>query len=349
MPLPVLEQDERILVTVSGSPIDYREATEAPAITVTATPREAARDWLDLSVTVAVDDQDVPFDELLRALATEQELLILASGTYLRLDQPELQQLRRLIEEARSLQEHVRDGLGVSRYHVDLWAELEQLGVVDTQTAAWRQALTSLATGGSIPARALSPRVDATLRRYQFDGFAWLALLRDHGLGGVLADDMGLGKTVQTLALIADARDQCSATGTGPGQPHPASSSPRRAWCTTGRAEVARFAPTLSVGADRETRAPGTGSPRHGAGRTSSSPSYTLFRTRLRRVYAGLDWAGSILDEAQFVKNHAVEGLPVRAPAASAPFKLAITGTPMENNLMELWSLLSITAPGLFP
>jgi superfamily II DNA or RNA helicase len=342
--LPVLEQDQRILVTVSGTPIDYREATEAPAITVTATPRESTRDWLDLSVTVAVDGQDVPFDELLRALATEQELLILASGTYLRLDQPELQQLRRLVEEARSLQEHVRDELGVSRYHVDLWAELEQLGVVDTQAAAWRQALTSLSAGGSIPPRALSPRVDATLRGYQSDGYAWLAYLRDNGLGGVLADDMGLGKTLQAIALIADARDSQAEAGPPPPWLVVAPASVVHNWA----AEVERFAPSLSVVAIGETSA------KRGTGLADTTRradvvvvSYTLFRLDFDEFDA-LEWSGLVLDEAQFVKNHQSKAYAC-ARRLDVPTKLAITGTPMENNLMELWSLLSITAPGLFP
>ena len=347
--LPVLERDDRILVTVSGSPIDYREATEAPAITVTATPRDSTRDWLDLSVTVAVDGQEVPFDDLLRALATEQELLILASGTYLRLDQPELQQLRRLIEEARSLQEHVRDGLGVSRYHVDLWAELEQLGVVDTQAAAWRQALASLAEGGTIPARALSPRVDATLRGYQSDGYAWLAHLRDNGLGGVLADDMGLGKTLQTIALIADERDALPATDgqarTGAPWLVVAPTSVVHNWA----AEVARFAPSLVVVPISETSAKrGTRIAEAVAGRGRRRRLVHAVPARLRRVRRpAVDRPrarrGAVRQEPP------VEGVRMRAAAATCPSSWPSPAHPMENNLMELWSLLSITAPGLFP
>jgi SNF2 family DNA or RNA helicase len=75
--------------------------------------------------------------------------------------------------------------------------------------------------------------------------------------------------------------------------------------------------------------------------------SYTLFRLDFD-AYAAADWSGLLLDEAQFVKNHQSKAYQC-ARKLPAPFKLAITGTPMENNLMELWSLLSITAPGLFP
>ena len=76
--------------------------------------------------------------------------------------------------------------------------------------------------------------------------------------------------------------------------------------------------------------------------------SYTLFRLDFDEYHAAQSWSGLILDEAQFVKNHQAKAYQC-ARKLAAPFKLAITGTPMENNLMELWSLLSIAAPGLFP
>ena len=75
--------------------------------------------------------------------------------------------------------------------------------------------------------------------------------------------------------------------------------------------------------------------------------SYTLFRLEYDE-YAAISWAGLVLDEAQFIKNHQSQAHQC-ARKLPAPFKLAITGTPLENNLMELWALLSITAPGLFP
>ncbi len=75
--------------------------------------------------------------------------------------------------------------------------------------------------------------------------------------------------------------------------------------------------------------------------------SYTLLRLDFE-AYGAAEWAGLFLDEAQYVKNHQSKAYQC-ARRLATPFKVAITGTPMENNLMELWSLLSITAPGLFP
>jgi SNF2 family DNA or RNA helicase len=152
---------------------------------------------------------------------------------------------------------------------------------------------------------------------------------------------MGLGKTLQSLALIEHARHA------EPGHPPfliVAPTSVVHNWA----AESARFTPGLAVVPVTETTA------RRGrpladviAGADVVVTSYALLRIDCDD-YAGQDWSGLILDEAQFAKNHQsrVYQCARRVPA---PFKLAITGTPMENNLMELWSLLSITAPGLFP
>ena len=183
--------------------------------------------------------------------------------------------------------------------------------------------------------------IDASLRPYQVDGFRWLAFLWKFGLGGILADDMGLGKTLQTLALIAHAKE----TG--------ADLAPFLIVAPTSvvsnwPSEAARFTPGLKVVSVTDTL--------RRRGQTLDEviedadvvvTSYTLLRLDID-AYADRYWAGLILDEAQFTKNHQSKVYQCcrRLPA---PFKLAITGTPMENNMMELWSLLSITAPGLFP
>ncbi|MCA1822414.1 MAG: DEAD/DEAH box helicase, partial [Pseudonocardia sp.] len=113
-------------------------------------------------------------------------------------------------------------------------------------------------------------------------------------------------------------------------------------------AEAARFAPSLAVVTITDTlRRRGQDLPEAIAGADVVITSYTLFRLDAD-AYEAAAWSGLILDEAQFTKNHQSKVYQC-ARRLPAPFKLAITGTPMENNLMELWSLLSITAPGLFP
>jgi superfamily II DNA or RNA helicase len=346
--VPELEASADVVVQVSGEARDYREADEPPVISLATTDRADSHDWFDLAVTVSIDGEEIPFDDLFRALAAERELMILQSGTYFSLDRPELHQLRRLIEEARGLQESGSRGLGISRFQADLWEELQALGVVAGQAAAWRSTVEGLAAAGGadaagIPERPLPAGVQATLRGYQQAGFDWLSFLYDHRLGGILADDMGLGKTLQAIALITHARDAAGGEGRAPFLVvAPTSVVPN--WA----AECARFAPGLTVATITETsRKRTTGLADASAGADVVITSYTLFRLDFDE-YNAQEWAGLLLDEAQFVKNHQSKAHQC-ARRLSTSFKLAITGTPMENNLMEFWSLLSITAPGLFP
>ncbi len=335
-----------IVVQVSADAPSYREADEAPVISLATSESTDTRDWFDLAVTVTIEGEDIPFDDLFRALATDQDLMILDSGTYFSLDRPELQQLRRLIEEARGLQESNAGTLGLSRFQADLWDELQLLGVVAEQAATWRSAVEGLSEAAPIAERPLPPNVHASLRAYQQTGFDWLSFLYDHQLGGVLADDMGLGKTLQAIALIAHARasqrEEPGATRTPFLVVAPTSVVSN--WAT----ECARFAPDLQTVAITQTARKRGSSLLDELGEADVViTSYTLFRLDFEE-YNAKDWAGLLLDEAQFVKNHQSKA-HVCARRLRTPFKLAITGTPMENNLMELWSLLSITAPGLFP
>ena len=192
------------------------------------------------------------------------------------------------------------------------------------------------------------PSVCAQLRPYQLSGFQWLAFLWTNGLGGILADDMGLGKTLQTLALIQHAKDVRGPEPPGTGSSRPflivAPTSVLANWAT----EAERFAPDLKVVTVSDTLG------RRGVslsgvidGADAVVTSYTLLRLDFE-AYGAAEWAGLFLDEAQYVKNHQSKAYQC-ARRLATPFKVAITGTPMENNLMELWSLLSITAPGLFP
>ena len=339
--LPVLEAADDLDVRFVGDAPEYREASAPPTLTFATSARAESRDWFDLSVRVTVDGDDVPFDEVFRALATGQELMILPDGTYFSLDRPELQQLRHLIEEARGLQDSPNDSLRINRAQSDLWEELQDLGSAEAEAAAWRDTLAGLADGATIAHRPLPAAVQASLRPYQQTGFDWLGFLHDTGLGGVLADDMGLGKTLQAISLIVDARERQA-------EPKPflvvAPTSVVHNWAT----ECARFAPGLSVAAITETTAKRGGSLAHAVATADVViTSYTLFRLDFDE-YDAVSWAGLLLDEAQFVKNHKSRAHQC-AKRLQAPFKLAITGTPLENNLMELWSLLSITAPGLFP
>ncbi|HTU05352.1 MAG TPA: SNF2-related protein, partial [Trebonia sp.] len=337
--LPLLSGRDDIRVEVSGQVPDYREAGDSLRIGVSAGELDGEQDWFDLGITVTVEGSEVPFADLFVALANGESHLLLPDGAYFSLDKPELVALARLIEEARALQDRAgTDGpLRISRFQAGLWDELAGLGVVRHQAAVWQRQVQGLLSLASVPTVEPPAALRSLLRPYQLAGFQWLAFLWQHGLGGILADDMGLGKTLQTLALLSHAR--------------PATDKPFLIVAPTSvlanwAAEAHRFTPDLKVVTISDTLA------RRGAalesviaGADAVVISYTLLRLDFAS-YGALSWSGLVLDEAQYVKNHQSKAHAC-ARQVTAPFKVAITGTPMENNLMELWSLLSITAPGL--
>ncbi|WP_328889585.1 DEAD/DEAH box helicase [Streptomyces sp. NBC_00316] len=173
------------------------------------------------------------------------------------------------------------------------------------------------------------PGLDATLRDYQLRGLAWLDRMTSLGLGGCLADDMGLGKTITVIALHL----------------HRAHPAPTLVVCPASllgnwHREINRFAPGVPV---RRF---------HGTDRTLDDPdggfvltTYGTMRSSAARL-AAHSWGLVVADEAQHVKNpHSSTAKALRT--IPAPARIALTGTPVENNLSELWALLDWTTPGL--
>jgi superfamily II DNA or RNA helicase len=337
--LPLLSDLEGVEIEQDGTVLEYREVLDPPVVSLGGAPSDE-RDWFDLAVTVTVDGEDVPFAELFVALAEEQSHLILPSGTFFSLDRQELRQLAELIAEARELGDDRADGIHLSRFQASLWEDLQRLGVVTAQARNWEDSVRALTEASTRIDHPVPQSLDATLRPYQLTGFNWLAYLSEHRLGGVLADDMGLGKTIQALALMCHTKER---DPTGPPYLVVAPTSVVGNWGS----ECRRFAPGLSAVTIAETeRRRGVALEKLAADSDLVITSYALFRLEYDH-YAALPWAGLFLDEAQFAKNRTSHAYR-RAKMLPVPFKVAMTGTPIENNLMELWSLLSITAPGLF-
>ena len=367
--LPALEQVDGVVVEVAGEVPDYREAEEAPLITTDVAEDGERLDWFSLQVRVRVGDEDVPLDRLMTAVATGAEEVLLDSGRWVSLeDRPEIVRLARLMEEGRDLRDpeaRSAGDLSVTPFQAGLYAELVRLGVVGEATRRWREGVERLlavaaaaeagdddggAGSGAGAASALDVPVPAglraALRPYQLDGYRWLALLQSTGLGGVLADDMGLGKTIQVLAVAQRMMEGRSAVV--PEENGPvlvvAPTSVVGAWVE----QAARFCPDLRVRAVTRTRAKrGEELGEIVADADMVVTSYTIARLE-EEDFTGVDWSWVVLDEAQFVKNRtAVTYKTVRS--LRTPSTVAITGTPLENSLMDLWSLLSIAAPGLLP
>jgi SNF2 family DNA or RNA helicase len=179
----------------------------------------------------------------------------------------------------------------------------------------------------------LPPTLRAELRDYQVEGFVWLSRLARWGAGACLADDMGLGKTVQAIAVMLDRAEEGPCLVVAP-----------TSVCPNWESETARFAPTLrlhrlSAASDRAALIAGLGA------RDVLVCSYGLLHQAAEDL-AGRSWQMVVLDEAQAIKNS--ETRRARAvQTLQAGFRLALTGTPVENYLDELWSLFSFVNPGV--
>src|SRR5581483_4286972 len=175
------------------------------------------------------------------------------------------------------------------------------------------------------------------LRPYQRRGFSWLEFLKQVGLGACLADDMGLGKTIQTLALLQhdwDAGERrptllvCPTSVTGNWQK-----------------EAAKFVPGLPVLLHHGiARNKGEAFQTDAAQHAIVISTYALLH-RDHETLKEVDWAGVILDEAQNIKN--AETKQARAARAlKSAYRVTLTGTPVENNVGDLWSLMEFLNPG---
>lgn len=343
--VPELASVPGIEVRKTGKMPEYREAQGAPKLTVTRVP-SATEDWFDLGVLVTVDGKTVPFAPLFRALAKGAKKLLLIDNSFLYLNHRALAPLAELIAEGQSLDEW-EAGVRITRHQAAVFADFEDFeGEESSASAQWRSLVADLGREVPVPV-AVPPTVRAELRPYQLRGFEWLAFLWRHRLGGILGDDMGLGKTLQCLTLMAWVKQT-------PTETRPflviAPTSVVGNWA----AEAVRFTPGMKVRV-RTATAAALGRPvGHDADEADILvTSYALFRLDYDQYLdiandPDRGFAGMILDEAQFVKNARAKGneLAEQLPVA---WKLAVTGTPMENSLRELHSIARIVAPGLFP
>ena len=195
----------------------------------------------------------------------------------------------------------------------------------------------------------LPPGITAQLRPYQLEGFHFLAYLATNHFGGILADDMGLGKTLQTLAWLVWLRGQRN--GEGSAEKSEASKMPvlpslvvcPKSVMDNWHAEAARFTPGLRV------RIWSPGEIGSFGGELASADLHVLNYSQLRSLGESLvpvRWQTVILDEGQYIKNPNSQTAQV-ARALRADHRLILSGTPIENRLLDLWSLMSFAMPGV--
>lgn len=330
---------DHVEVEVTGTRHAYRELDGAPQVRITQQASPGKNDWFDLGFEITIEGRQIPFPSLFVALAQGRAKLLMPDRTYFSLDHPAFDALRELIREGEALAEWEPERQRISRFQVDMWDDLQEVADETIASREWERTALSLRTLEDAPVPPLPEALQAELRPYQREGYAWLTFLFSHGLGGVLADDMGLGKTLQTLALVTHARERSAS------EPPflvvaPASVLP--VW----RREAERFAPGLEVRVlDRTAAARGTDLPTAMLGADLVVTSYSVLRID-EEEFASTRFQGFVLDEAQFVKNRRSRTHRA-AKGVRAGFRLAITGTPMENSLDDLWAILDLVAPGL--
>jgi SNF2 family DNA or RNA helicase len=304
--------------------------SQTPSATSVTGAKFGLGDLVDFRYDVAVGDQVIDPAELAE-LARLKVPLVRLRGQWVELDEAHLEAALKFLERQQAGTMTAGDallaGLGTSGEGVPLTG-------VDAD--GWLGDLLSGQADRRLEPMAAPAGFAGTLRPYQERGLSWLSFLGDLGLGGILADDMGLGKTIQLLSLVAA---------------QPAGSGPTLLVCPMSlvgnwQREAARFTPGLRVhvhhGADRLDA---DGFAAAAAEADLVITSYGV-ATRDQAALSTVTWARVVCDEAQNIKNHATkQARAVRTlPAAT---RIALTGTPVENRLSELWSIMEFTNPGL--
>ena len=286
--------------------------------------------WFDVEGQLAVDDnQVINFRELMDKVAEsdQSQFIQLSEGQYVALTE----NLRRKLREMEGLLSQGQDGLQLHPLAAGILDDVaDQLGEFEADIA-WRESLQRIQSVGQHIARVPST-FKAELRPYQLDGFRWLMRLADWGVGACLADDMGLGKTIQGLAMLQARAEEGAALVIAP-------ASVTRNWIR----ESAKFAPTLNpilLGqGDRDAIIESVGT------YDMLVVSYGLLPF-VGESLAAKRFGTIILDEAQAIKNRGTKRSQV-AMSLQGDFRVATTGTPIENHLGELWNLFQFLNPGL--
>lgn len=290
---------------------------------------EGTNDWLDLSITTKMDAQTYQLPSLLKKRKAGEHFIPIGKSDYALLPEAWVRRMELLEQASDPRQEHLRIS---SRQVLLLESVLDELEVEDRsqQLNAIKQKIKNFQ---ALVPRDPSPHFQGTLRDYQREGLAWLEFLRDFGFGGCLADDMGLGKTVQVLALLQGYHQTPEAL--------PSLIVVPRSLIGNWQEEAARFCPRLRV-FDFST------GQRKWEKLKEVDVVLITYGTLRQDIEVLVQQAFGyvILDESQAIKNAASQTAKA-SYLLRARHRLAMSGTPIENHLGELKSLLRFLNPGL--
>jgi SNF2 family DNA or RNA helicase len=305
------------------------------------------QDLVSFRYDLALGD-DLLSQEELEELARLKVPLVRVRGQWVELDDRHLTAALKFLQGKRSGTMTAGEVLGAA---LVTGSELGEFPLAEVDDDGWLGDLLSGQAEERLAPMETPAGFGGTLRPYQRRGLAWLSFLGRLGIGAILADDMGLGKTVQLLSLLSSGetlpRRPLEGDGTRGGNPR----QPTLLICPMSlvgnwQREAERFTPDLDVyvhhGMDRLAGA------EFAAAMTAADLVITTYQTAVRDLAAlsAIQWARVVCDEAQAIKNHlsqqarAVRALPARS-------RIALTGTPVENQLSELWSIMEFANPGL--
>ena len=317
-------------------------ATVAAAAEIDGSAADVTRgDKKGVRLKIKVAGEEVSAEEI-RFLLEQNSTLVFFRDRWIEVDRGILREALRALEKADKTKANPLSfalGIGaVGRMEVgEVLAGGGILGLLNRLRQSHDGAAN--ATRGGVAAEI--PGFEGTLRDYQARGVEWISFLTDNGFGALLADDMGLGKTIQTIAWILRA---LAAKATGAAQPVLVVAP--LTLLSNWRHEFAKFAPSLRVYVHQgDMRHVGSGFKKAAAEADVVVTSYALI-VRDHREFAEVEWGGIVIDEAQAIKNpdthaaRAIRALGVRR-------RLALTGTPIENSVADIWSLEEFLNPGL--
>ncbi|WP_077215017.1 DEAD/DEAH box helicase [Bacillus dakarensis] len=281
-------------------------------------------------------------EEEFSQLVEEKRRLVYIRGRWIKLDPGFVHQIQELMKRAEKEGLHVRDLiqqelLGPDENEGDSAEDLGLMRVQIELNRQWKQMIKQLRDIKSIPEASVPDSFQGALRPYQIQGMSWLLFLRQYGFGAVLADDMGLGKTIQLISYILSVKEK-------------EKSGPALIICPTSvlgnwQKEIERFAPDLNVylhyGSNRMKEDAFT--------EKVSEVDIVLTSFGLTHLdlaeFESIEWSSISIDEAQNIKNaQTKQSRAVRK--LKGKHHIALTGTPMENRLSELWSIFDFTNHG---
>ncbi len=295
-------------------------------------------DWFDVKISIKFGDTTVSLKELKRVIKKKEQFIKLSDGTIGEIPQDWIEKYKHLV----TFGEEVSGSIRLGNQHVSLIDQILQDSTnfsTDEKYSSYLIKFQKLLSNGrnGIESRQIPEHFQGDLRPYQRHGFNWLHYLREFNFGGCLADDMGLGKTIQTLVFLQSIYTQ-------PGEDHPPTLLVvPKSLIANWQREASRFVPGLKFLEYIDSNRP---------------DNYTIFSNyhlvittygiMLRDVQKlkTFNFEYIILDESQIIKNPSSQTSRA-ARSLISNHKLVLTGTPVENSTIELWSQFSFLNPGL--